>query len=214
MKKLIFFTVLFFSFFFFSCDSDDDSTFNNLSFDDSVGELQELSTPFGQIVNSSTSDVLNTPEGQIIDVISNVLIFGRYFSDRNCENIDCSLVFKLEDNKIYKDVSSIDLIPEVNFEGEFVELSNKSRKSLLDLYKFFPNELLFSETITYGSDLGFENGYYLEYDDGNTNRYWFFDSNIENLPDSLVDYVTILEDEISELESIYGEEVVIINDAN
>lgn len=127
------------------------------------------------------------------------IIFG-WFGDGLC-NGDCTSIYKLEDNKVYRDIDYAD-ISNMPFQGNFQEMENANFQDYVGLINQLPNDI-FNEPNGYlgcvdcTDEVG---GLYVEYDVNGETKIW----KIRNgqSPDYVQTYRSLILDKLADLNSL------------
>jgi len=112
-------------------------------------------------------------------------------------NTNCSMIFKIENNKIYLDQENyFPYDREIKFSN--VQMSNEKYNIAIELEKKFPEFLLKNSKSTYGCpDCVDQGAFYLQINNGNQNRKWFVDP--FEIPHEINDYFDLLKKSLPEL---------------
>jgi len=150
-------------------------------------------------------DEVDEEEQEEVDQVQNsplerglVLTFGRYYG--KCQGNACVEIFKLFDLTLLEDTLDNNPQSGSSYQGKFVNFNGSESVKIYDLVSDFPSELLNSKLTTYGAPNATDNGgIYLEYKQGLVHRYWFIDLNTQKIPKYLVDYVTLVNNRVTEI---------------
>ena len=129
------------------------------------------------------------------------LIFGHFYGF--CVGEDCIQIYKLEDNRLYKDQNKT--YPRYNefYDASFVELESKYYEQVDDLINYFPNQLLSeTDTIIGCPDCADGGGLYIEYKTETIHRYWLIDQHISRVEPYLHEFMEQVNDKIEIINSI------------
>lgn len=152
-------------------------------------------------VNSCSDDEGMSSSEQVprvVEVKGPTITFGRYYG--KCIGNSCIEIFRLIDLTLLEDTLDNYPISGVFYQGKFTQFKGSAKIKTSDILPSFPLELLDSKVTTYGTpDAGDWGGIYLEYQDGDYHRYWFLDLHIGNNPKFVREYVTLLNDRITEI---------------
>jgi hypothetical protein len=129
------------------------------------------------------------------------MVFGKYYGE--CLGENCINIYKIENNKLYKDTAEI--LPtwehpyQASYYSELPDSLFNTAKTLLGL---IPNTILTDTTKVYGEpDAGDWGGYYIETKYNDIVRYFLLDTKKENIPSSVCDFQTETESIITLLNS-------------
>lgn len=111
------------------------------------------------------------------------VVFGDYYGECTA---DCVHIYKLEDNKTYRDGKQEYPLRTTSYNGEYILLDENLYTEMKDLLDVIPYDVLKDGDKTIGQpDAGDWGGLYLEVSVDGQVDYWFIDKKEENLPDNL-----------------------------
>lgn len=113
------------------------------------------------------------------------MLFGHFYG--YCQGENCIEIFKIEDGKLYEDISDAYPNDHEPYQGDFVPLPSDKYELVKDLMQDFPDELYSETAHTIGMpDAGDWGGVYVEVkhrDAPALSGYWLLDQFDDNMPE-------------------------------
>lgn len=136
-----------------------------------------------QDLTLAPEEAVNAPES---------LIFGDFFGF--CLGDACVVIYKLENGKLYRDVhASFESMLNDPYTGVFEEVSQEEFDIADGLIDLIPAYLKQQPDSTFGNpDAYDQGGFYVNYQEGNTQGVWRLDHDGQNLPAQLRDFASAL----------------------
>jgi hypothetical protein len=123
------------------------------------------------------------------------LIFGHFYG--LCQGETCIEIFRLEKSQLSEDTK--DKYPSsTNFyEGLYVVLSNEKFLAIVDLFDFFPADLLSESNTVLGTpDAADGGGLYIEYSKNGVRKFWLIDQIKNNVPTKYYNFINKVNEKI------------------
>ena len=130
----------------------------------------------------------------------NYLVFGHYYG--MCGGESCVEIFKINNKNLWEDLNDAYPSPTNYYVGDFYTLDNNLFNQVSDLITFFPSDLLNEQAIVIGMpDYADGGGLYIEYNYFGEHKFWLIDQIKTNVPDYLHNFIDIVNDKISIINS-------------
>jgi hypothetical protein len=130
----------------------------------------------------------------------NYLVFGHYYG--MCGGESCVEIFKINNKNLWEDLNDAYPSPTNYYVGDFYTLDNNLFNQVSDLITFFPSDLLNEKAIVIGMpDYADGGGLYIEYNYFGEHKFWLIDQIKTNVPDYLHNFIDIVNDKISIINS-------------
>ena len=130
----------------------------------------------------------------------NYLVFGHYYG--MCGGESCVEIFKINNENLWEDLNDAYPSPTNYYVGDFHTLDNNLFNQVSDLLTFFPSDLLNEKAIVIGMpDYADGGGLYIEYNYFGEHKFWLIDQITTNVPDYLHNFIDIVNDKISIINS-------------
>lgn len=127
--------------------------------------------------------------------VPDYLIFGHFYGE--CVGEGCIEIFCLEPTRLLEDAN--DNYPNSNtfYSADFYELSSAQFNDANDLMNFFPDTLLsIDEPVIGQPDYADGGGLYIEYNVGETRKFWLIDQSKNNVPVALHEFIDKVNEKI------------------
>lgn len=136
-----------------------------------------------------------TKEDKLILSETDYILFGHFYGE--CLGEDCIAIFRLEEDKLYEDISDKYPAREDFHDREFVLLSQEKFDAVKDLIDYFPMDLLEETNDVIGQpDAGDWGGLYIEYNFDGISRFWLLDQMRDNVPTKYHEFIDKVNEKI------------------
>jgi hypothetical protein len=136
-------------------------------------------------------------EGKGLSASDDYLIFGKYFG--LCMGEECVETYKLTSTQLFEDREDTYFPPG---EYDFELLSEELFEKVKDLKDQFPSRLLDEESQTFGCPNCYDQGeYFIEIPYNGETKSWRVDTNLDDIPTYLHEFVRHIDESISALKN-------------